>query len=116
MKLANFKSKVQAYCRDNGYSQKELAARLGLHPVVLSRKLSQTGPGQLTNLEVHQIIKILAGWRTLNLQSEVVELLALMDLKPNNFTPLEWANSPLKELEPDLKITPSTNGKANLPF
>ena len=84
--LAQFHEKVQTYRRLSGNSQKELADALGLHPKVLSRKLSLSNEAVLTQLEIKQIVKTLAGWRAILTQPEAYELLALMGLPASVFS------------------------------
>ena len=47
---------IQEYLRTSGYSQKELAEAVGLHPKVLSRKLHGSAHAHLTHLELKRII------------------------------------------------------------
>ncbi len=43
MNTSAFGDCVQEYVHSSGYSQKELAEEIGLHPKVLSRKLNNSG-------------------------------------------------------------------------
>ena len=52
MNTSAFGDCVQEYVRSSGYSQKELAEEIGLHPKVLSRKLNNSGTAYLTHLAV----------------------------------------------------------------
>ena len=56
MNTSVFGECVQEYIRVSGFSQKELADEIGLHPKVLSRKLNKSGKAYLTHLEIHRII------------------------------------------------------------
>ena len=67
-----FGDSVQAYIHTSGYSQKELAEALSLHPKVLSRKLNGSGKAHLTYLEVQRIITTLARWRAITSQDEAL--------------------------------------------
>jgi predicted ATPase/transcriptional regulator with XRE-family HTH domain len=96
--LAQFYEKVQTYRRLSGNSQKELADALGLHPKVLSRKLSLTNEAVLTLPEIKQIIKTLAEWRSILTQPEALDLLALMGLPASVFSEEEWHSIPLGRL------------------
>jgi hypothetical protein len=51
---------VQGLLRANGYTQKNRAHELGLHPKVLSRKLHSSENVYLTRMEVKLIITTLA--------------------------------------------------------
>src|SRR5216684_7607320 len=81
-----FSASVQDYLRTSGYSQKELADELGLHPKVLSRKLNGSGNAQLTHLEVQRIIITLARWRVITAQEEALHLLELAEVEPGIFS------------------------------
>ncbi len=93
-----FSESVQAYLRASGYTQKELADALGLHPKVLSRKLHGSGNARLTHLEVQRIIKTLARWHTITTQDEALGLLELAHLGPSLFSAEEWRTPPLSVL------------------
>ncbi len=101
MSLAEFRKKVQEYRRMSGHAQKELAEALGLNPHVLSHKLNGTDNSTLTNQEVKQIIKTLAGWEAITTRREAIELLAWMNLKAITFSQQEWDVPPLHKLERD---------------
>jgi predicted ATPase len=93
-----FRTNVQKYLRTSGYSQKELADALGLHPKVLSRKFNSRGNAHVTQLEVQRIITTLARWRVITTQEEALHLLQAAALGPNTFGPDEWQASPLSTL------------------
>jgi predicted ATPase len=93
-----FHHSVQAYLRTSGYSQKELADELSLHPKVLSRKLHGSGNAHLTRLEVREIITTLARWHAITTQDEVLHLLEEAQLEPGVFSPEEWQTPPLGTL------------------
>ncbi len=80
--MGTFSDSVQTYLRTSGYSQKELADELGLHPKVLSRKLNSSGNAHLTLLEVKRIIITLARWHALTAQEEALHLLELAEVEP----------------------------------
>ncbi|HEX2909208.1 MAG TPA: tetratricopeptide repeat protein [Chloroflexia bacterium] len=110
MNLEVFRRRIREYCRPTGYSQKMLAHELGLQPTALSNKLNGTGETSLKHTEAKQIIKILADWEALSTRAEAVELLELVNLKENSFTPVEWNRPPLNKLEaapPALKPPPA---------
>ena len=60
MQVAEFREKLQQYCHRGGISQKTLAVAIGLNHQVLSRKLNGIRNGSLNQLEVKQIVKMLA--------------------------------------------------------
>lgn len=99
MSLDIFRKKLREYCHLAGRSQQQLAEEVGLHLTTLSRKLNQSGTARLSNLEVKQIIKVLAEWGGINTQSEAVELLELMGLTYKAFSDQEWHSTPLNLLE-----------------
>ncbi len=98
-KLHPFRNKVRDYRKQAGRTQNELAATLGLHPVVLSNKLNGTNSAYLTNPEIKQIVLALASWQALTTATEAVELLMLGGLSAAGFSPAEWQAPPLKDLE-----------------
>lgn len=98
MELADFKEKLQRICQWGGVSQKKLAAAIGLHHQVLSRKLNGIRNSVLTQQEVKQIVKTLAGWQLLTTQEQVLDLLEPLDLTQAVFTPAEWQAVPLNGL------------------
>jgi predicted ATPase/tetratricopeptide (TPR) repeat protein/transcriptional regulator with XRE-family HTH domain len=98
MNVGTFSESIQEYLRASGYSQKELAAALGLHPKVLSRKLNGSGNAHLTHLEVQSIITTLADWRAITTQDEVLHLLELVQVEPTIFSSDEWQTPPLSKL------------------
>jgi len=93
-----FSDLVQQYLRTSGYSQKELADALGLHPKVLSRKLNGSGSAHVTLLEIQRIITALARWHVIATQDEALHLLALAGLEQGTFSPDEWRTPPLSML------------------
>ncbi len=98
MNTSAFGDCVQEYVRSSGYSQKELAEEIGLHPKVLSRKLNNSGKAYLTHLEVHRIVITLARWRAISTQDEAIHLLELANMGPNYFSSQEWQRPPLNQL------------------
>lgn len=98
MNFEEFNHSVQAYLRMSGYSQKELAGELSLHPKVLSRKLHGSGNAYLTRLEVRDIIITLARWHAVTTQDEVLHLLEMAKLEPGIFSSEEWQTPPLGTL------------------
>jgi predicted ATPase/tetratricopeptide (TPR) repeat protein len=113
MKIDDFKGKIQKYCQWAGFSQKNLAGAVGLNPQVLSRKLNGIRHSNLTQLEVKQIIKTLAGWQAITRRDQAVELLELVDLSATIFTREEWQTPPLNGLTlRDMRARP---GQEDLP-
>ncbi len=101
----SFGDSVQEYVHTSGYSQKELAKAIGLHPKVLSRKLNGSGKAYLTHLEVEHIITTLARWHAITTQDEALHLLELAQMEPTSFGAEEWKKPPLSQLA--AKRTPS---------
>jgi predicted ATPase len=117
-----FRARINAYRRPTGVAQTALARELSLHPNVLSHKLNGISGSRLTHQEVKQIIKSLAAWEAIATRREAEELLALMDLKPDSFSPQEWNSPPLNRLEetpayprPSLSTPPTSPARPNLP-
>lgn len=92
----SFGDSVQEYVHTSGYSQKELAEAIGLHPKVLSRKLN--GRSHLTHLEVQRIITTLAHWHAITIHEEALHLLELAEMEPNSIGAEEWQKPPLSLL------------------
>ena len=98
MNTSEFGECVQEYLRASGYSQKELAEEIGLHPKVLSRKLNNSGKAYLTHLEVHRIVITLARWRAISSKDDVIQLLELAHMRPNFISSEDWQRPPLNQL------------------
>src|SRR6266480_6652530 len=94
MGVGAFRDRVQTYLRTSGYSQKELAEALGLHPKVLSRKLHGSGNAHPTHLEVRRIITALARWQVIATQNEALHLLELAQVGLTSFSADEWRTPP----------------------
>jgi predicted ATPase len=94
-----FRQKVAFALRQAGRLQRELAHAMGINPQVLSRKLHNTKQAFLSHAEVKQIIKILAAWDAIEVQTQAIELLSYMGLKAESFSEQEWNTAPLKRLE-----------------
>jgi len=105
-----FGDSVQVYIRASGYSQRELADEVGLHPKVLSRKLNNSGNAHLTHLEVQRIVTTLAHWQAISTQDEAIQLLELAQMGPNYFTAKEWQQPPLSQLAVKRPRTLNSNG------
>jgi predicted ATPase len=101
-----FSEYVQEYLRESGYSQKELADEIGLHPKVLSRKLHNSGNSHLTHQEISSIVITLATWRVISTQDEVYQLLELARIGPNFFSSEDWQRPPLNQLLARSSYTP----------
>jgi transcriptional regulator with XRE-family HTH domain len=117
--LRDFQSKVHHYRQLAGKSQKELAEAVKLHPNVLSGKLNGTGRTGLNHPEIKKIIKTLIVWGAITHQTQVIELLELMNLKTTAFSPEEWGSPPLNQLRSLATVpdnTTATNGFSTLSF
>src|SRR5436305_64492 len=97
--LTHFREQVTVARRQAGYLQKELAAALGMDTETLSRKLHGRHHAILTLQDVKQIIRTLATWQAITTQEEAHELLGLLHLSPESFSPEEWNSLPLSRLE-----------------
>lgn len=98
MNTGAFGDCVQEYVRASGYSQKELANEVGLHPKVLSRKLKNSGNAHLTHQDVQRIVTTLARWHVISTQDEAINLLKLAQMEPNYFSAEQWQQPPLNHL------------------
>lgn len=105
MRLEAFREKIKYYRLLTSFSQKDLAQKIGIHPVVFSSKLNGAPRYNLTEAEIKLIIKTLVEWKALTKQSEVLELLDLAVLKPYIFKEQEWYAFPLNRLEKDALST-----------
>ncbi len=112
--IVAFSASVQDYLRTSGYSQKELADELGLHPKVLSRKLHGSGNAHFTHLEVRDIVTTLARWCVITTQDEALHLLAWAQLEPGIFSPDEWQAPPLGTLAKK-QVQPISSAGSGLP-
>ncbi len=97
--LTHFREQVTVARRQAGYLQKYLAAALGLDTETLSRKLHGRHHAILTLQDVKQIIKTLAAWQAITTRKEALDLLGLLRLSPESFSPEEWKSLPLSRLE-----------------
>jgi len=109
---AKFVDQVQMYLRKAGYSQQNLADELGLHPVVLSRKLRGNMKAHVTRLEIKRILTILAKWGALMTRAEAIQLLELAQVPATLFSAEEWQAPPLSLLEDE----PPKQMMQSLPF
>jgi predicted ATPase len=94
-----FRDKFTSARRQTGHLQKEVADFLGIDPQVLSRKLHGAKQSSLTHIEIKKIIQIMAQWDAITTQAEAIELLTLMGLRAESFSPHEWEADPLNRLE-----------------
>src|SRR5260221_1378693 len=106
MDVAAFGGKVQEYLRGSGYTQKDLASALSLHPKVLSRKLHGNEDARLTHVEVRRIITTLASWQAIVTQDEVIQLLELAQMQHSSFSADEWQSPPLSQLVAKKSVQP----------
>lgn len=121
--METFSDSVQAFLRSSGYSQKELAKALGLHPKVLSRKLNGSGNSCVTHREVRSILLTLVRWHAITTQDEAFQLLELAEVGPTLFDAEEWHTPPLNQLRAEhtsamplsTSSTPTTPFQHNLP-
>src|SRR5258708_18126857 len=109
MDVAAFGGRVQKYLRASGYTQKQLADALGLHPKVLSRKLHGNEDARLTQIEVRRIITTMASWQAIATQDEVIQLLELAQMQPSSFSVDEWQSPPLSQLAAKSAQPPPSN-------
>jgi predicted ATPase len=93
-----FSDSVQKYLHTSGYTQKELANALSLHPKVLSRKLHGSGNAYLTHQEIRCIITTLAEWNAITTRDEALHLLELAQVEPTMFSTDAWQTPPLNKL------------------
>ncbi|MBA2396180.1 MAG: NACHT domain-containing protein [Ktedonobacteraceae bacterium] len=103
--VETFSSCVQKYLRASGYSQKELAEALSLHPKVLSRKLNGSGSARLTHQEIQRVVIALAGWHAITAYDEALHLLTLVQKERSLFSEDEWQTPPLSTLTTKLSHT-----------
>jgi predicted ATPase len=94
-----FGKRIQAYLRASGYSQKELAAALGMHYKVLSRKFHESANAHFSHREVHDLILILVNWQAITSEEEVHNLFVEAQIDPSAiFRATEWQEPPLTML------------------
>jgi predicted ATPase len=98
MNVGVLSESVQKYLRASGYTQKELADALGLHPKVLSRKLNGSSNARLTHQEVRSIVTTLAGWHAITTRDEALALLEAAGVDPGIFAESAWQTPPLNTL------------------
>src|SRR5258708_1018095 len=106
MDVAALGGKVQEYLRGSGYTQKDLASALSLHPKVLSRKLHGNEDAHLSHVQVRRIISTLASWQVITTQDEAHQLLALAQMQPTSFSIDEWQSPPLSQLVAKKSVQP----------
>jgi predicted ATPase len=113
-----FSARLQEHLRRGGYSQKELADALGLHPKVFSRKLNGSGNARLTHLEIKRVITKLAHWHAITTREEALDLLELAQVGPTIFSDEEWQTPPLSTLarKRDHPIPTSDHGLSTPPL
>ncbi|HEX2910044.1 MAG TPA: NB-ARC domain-containing protein [Chloroflexia bacterium] len=98
MSMENFRAKLKRYLRQSGYSQKQLAHELGMHPAQLSNKFNEHNYANLTHYDVKQIVKVLATWKAISTRQEAIDFLAEVGLGFNSFQLAEWNTAPLVNL------------------
>src|SRR5260370_8500482 len=104
--LTHFREQVTAARRQAGHLQKEMAAALGLDAETLSRKLYGRHHTILTLQDVKQIIKTLAAWQAITTREEALDLLGLLRLSPESFSPEEWNSMSLSRFNQALRSPP----------
>src|SRR5260370_24341324 len=109
MDVAAIGGRVQEYLRVSGYTQKQLAGELGLHPKVLSRKLHGNEDARLTQIEVRRIITTMASWQAIATQDEVIQLLELAQMQPSRFSVADSPSPPLSQLAATSAQPPPSN-------
>lgn len=117
MTLEKFRDKLKDYCRDIGTSQKILALELGYNPKTLNQKLNGSNNTILSQQEAKDIIKQLIKWGAVVHQSQVLELLEILEL--SDFSSAEWNSPPLNSIETQAyqarSAIPNENYTNNLP-
>src|SRR6266705_2619776 len=109
-----FGDSLREYLRDSGYTQKDLADAIGLHPKVLSRKLRGSSNAHLTQLDVKSIITTLARWNVITTRDEALHLLNQAQVGPTRFSTDEWQAPPLSQLTLD-HIQPAPSSVSSTP-
>jgi predicted ATPase/transcriptional regulator with XRE-family HTH domain len=109
-----FGDSLREYLRDSGYTQKDLADAIGLHPKVLSRKLRGSSNAHLTQLDVKSIITTLARWNVITTRDEALHLLNQAQVGPTRFSTDEWQAPPLSQLTLD-HIQPAPSSVTSTP-
>ena len=115
-----FRHKVREYLRQAGYQQQDLARSLGFSVGILSRKLNQTDQKFLTDPEIKEIVRTLAGWQAITYRAEAIELLRLAGLENTSIAPDEWGKPPLVNLKaeaalPRPSVVPAATALLKLP-
>lgn len=103
----SFREALYATLRASGYTYRELAKELSLHPKVLSRKLHGTENAHLNQQEIQQIISILADWRAITTRGEAFRLLTLAQVDPAIISAEEWKALALYDEETHLHNLPA---------
>lgn len=98
MDIEAFRLKVRDICRQTGFSQKQLAVEMNLHPTKLSHKLNNNPQAPLTHTDVRQLITVLARWQAISEKNEALELLTLAGVPPTTFSEKDWNSPPLNQL------------------
>src|SRR5260221_1433137 len=113
-----FCDSIQQYLHTSGYTQKELANALSLHPKVLSRKLHGSGNAYLTHQEIRCIITRLAEWDAIATQDEALHLLELAQVEPTIFSTNAWQTPPLNKLtkKHTQPISSNTSSDSSIPI
>ncbi len=113
-----FCDSVQQYLHTSGYTQKELADALGLHPKVLSRKLHSSGNAYLTHQDIRCIITTLAEWNAITTRDEALHLLELAHMEPTIFSTDAWQTPPLNKLTKKhaQPISSNTSSDSSIPM
>ncbi len=101
-----FGKRIQAYLRSSGYSQKELAAAIGIHYKVLSRKLHGAASSYFSYREIHDVILTLVNWRSISRREELFHLFAEAGIDASAiFRAAEWLEPPLNALDQQTSST-----------
>lgn len=114
-----FGKRIQAYLRASGYTQKQLAAAIGIHNKVLSRKLHNTENAYFSQRDIHDLILVLINWRAITKREDLLKLFAEAEIDSSAiFHASEWQESPLQTLaqqSPPSTLTDQPAPQHNLP-
>jgi predicted ATPase/transcriptional regulator with XRE-family HTH domain len=108
-----FGKRIQTYLRSSGYSQKELAAAIGIHHKVLSRKLHGAASSYFSYREIHDLIIALANWQAISRREDLLNLFAEAGIDTSAiFRAAEWLEPPLNTLNQQLSSPVPTDAPA----
>lgn len=96
--MESLSSIIRGYLRVSGHAQHELARALGLHPKVLSRKVSGNGDAWLNHQEVKGILLTFVAWHAITNREQALQLLAAAGVEAGIVSDDEWQEPPLQAL------------------